>query len=85
MALAQRMAQGDLSARIAPRSRDETGTLRQALSDMTAAANRDVSSSTEQQASSLEETASSREALTAAVKQNDHRARGAQPGTAKRR
>ncbi|RFB68786.1 MULTISPECIES: methyl-accepting chemotaxis protein [unclassified Herbaspirillum] len=94
VAVAQRVADGDLTTPIHPLSKDETGQLMIALKAMTdslskivnevrlgtdcmatastqiASGNLDLSSRTEQQASSLQETSSSVNDLTVAVKQN---------------
>ena len=94
VAIARRVAQGDLTTNIRVTSRDEVGQLLSALRDMNeslvvivgrvragtdnigtassqiASGNMDLSSRTEQQASSLDQTVSSLHELTATVKQN---------------
>ncbi|NUT63773.1 methyl-accepting chemotaxis protein [Herbaspirillum sp. C9C3] len=96
--VARRVAQGDLSARVEARSRDETGELMMALKLMNdnlrnivgrvrhgteainhaageiASGNLDLSARTEQQAGSIEETASAMEELSSTVRQNAHNA-----------
>ncbi|WP_343586081.1 MCP four helix bundle domain-containing protein, partial [Herbaspirillum sp.] len=92
--VSRQVAQGDLSAEIVVKSKDEAGQLLQALQDMNSSlrnivsnvrigtetintasseianGNLDLSARTEQQAGSLEETASAMEQLTSTVKQN---------------
>ncbi|RYF04353.1 MAG: HAMP domain-containing protein [Oxalobacteraceae bacterium] len=77
--LAEAVAGGDLTRRIASDARDETGALLRSLRDMndSAAGNLDLSNRTEQQASSLESTASSMAHLTDTVRQNADNARQA--------
>jgi methyl-accepting chemotaxis protein len=99
--IAQRVAAGDLTSRIRPSGRDETGQLLHALDAMNgslvkivgevrlgtdtiatasgqiASGNMDLSSRTELQASSLEQTAASMVELTSTVKQNADNARQA--------
>jgi len=99
--IAQRVAAGDLTSRIHPSGRDETGQLLHALDAMNgslvkivgevrlgtdtiatasgqiASGNMDLSSRTELQASSLEQTAASMVELTSTVKQNADNARQA--------
>ncbi|HET6787354.1 MAG TPA: MCP four helix bundle domain-containing protein, partial [Aquabacterium sp.] len=101
VAVAQRVARGDLTSTISSSSQDETGQLMQALHDMNeslqrivgdvrqgteaittasdeiAVGNLDLSSRTEQQASSLQQTSSSMSELTQMVKQNADSARQA--------